>query len=106
MKTTLQSARVFQLGRMFGAILLALGTLVCLAQPALPQFQSIGLQGQSAALSLSGPTNQYNAIEASTNLIDWTPLTSLLTSGNAAGYTDHGATNLMSRFYRALAYTK
>ena len=74
--------------------------LLTVTQPTPPQIDSITLlPGGEIQLHISGAPGHY-AIEASTNLVDWTELTNLITTEAAFDYVDV-ETNLTQRIYRA-----
>ena len=52
-------------------------------------------------LQLSGPWGYVCVIEASTNLVDWIPISTNATLSGSVTFTDPAAINLPSRFYRA-----
>jgi len=54
-------------------------------------------------LSLTGQTNLLYAIEASTNLVQWTKIGVRTNLTGTAEFTDRAATNYPQRFYRAVA---
>ncbi len=56
-------------------------------------------------VTLTGGTGQWHRIEASTNLLDWSVLTSLNQTNPASAWLDTGATNFQRRFYRSLQLT-
>ena len=53
-------------------------------------------------LMLSGPVSSNYLVEASTNLINWTPIATFSTTNSPFYFTDPDATNYSQRFYRAL----
>jgi hypothetical protein len=53
-------------------------------------------------LGFSGVANNHYVLEATTNLIDWTPLSTNLASTNLFYLMDPGASNFPYRFYRVL----
>jgi hypothetical protein len=53
-------------------------------------------------LGFSGVANNYYLLEATTNLVDWTPLSTNLASTNLFDLMDPGASNFPYRFYRVL----
>jgi hypothetical protein len=68
---------------------------LALRQPALakPGFQ----------VTLVKTFGTVHTIEASTNLINWTPLQTNVDASNLWTFTDPAATNLPRRFYRAVS---
>ena len=66
-----------------------------------PQLELLGILGGKAVLRLLGTPDMAFAIEASTNVVDWVPLKTNLTTGGSFDYVDDGATSLPRRFYRA-----
>jgi hypothetical protein len=55
--------------------------------------------------TLQGEFGQAYQIDASTNLVDWAPLTILTNAYGTVQFTDDWATNSALRFYRASAPT-
>ena len=66
-----------------------------------PQLSVVGKVAGGTALRLSGQANTSFAIEASTNLLNWTALKTNVTTGGSFDYIDTGAGALGTRFYRA-----
>ncbi|MBU6401693.1 MAG: hypothetical protein KGS61_15355 [Verrucomicrobia bacterium] len=50
---------------------------------------------------IAGSSGQTNIVEVSTNLVDWTTLTNLVTTNGTASFTDVAAPGAQQRFYRA-----
>jgi hypothetical protein len=66
-------------------------------------FVSEEMTASGFSLNLSVPWGYVCVIEASTNLVDWIPIfTNSILSGSFV-FTDQTATNVPSRFYRAIA---
>ena len=61
----------------------------------------LGFTDQQFRLTLTGPAGSNAVISSSTNLQDWTPLTTNPLVGGMLTYTDTLATNFILRFYRA-----
>jgi hypothetical protein len=57
----------------------------------------------SAQFTLKGNAGWTYTVEASTNLLDWAPLGTLIATNAAAPFADAAATNYNRRFYRAVA---
>jgi hypothetical protein len=74
--------------------------LVTASLPA-PQLKLLGIFGGQTALRLYGTPDMAFAIEASTNVTQWTPLKTNVTTGGSFDYLDEGAAGLAHRFYRA-----
>jgi hypothetical protein len=85
---------------MLSVLLAALGQPLVQGQSPPAYFQSIDLRGQAAVLSLAGQTNDYSALEASTNLTDWLPLAAWLNTNPVRQYVDTNSPTLSWRFYR------
>ena len=60
------------------------------------------LPNGSAQLTLSGSARMAYTIQASSDLVNWTPLASFVATNAAKGLFDPAATNLSRRFYRAM----
>jgi hypothetical protein len=72
--------------------------------PARPVLGSVALLPDGAAqVSLSGLTAQTYAIQASTNLTDWTVLTNLTLSNPSGQFLDPAASGYRQPFYRAVS---
>jgi PhoPQ-activated pathogenicity-related protein len=56
-------------------------------------------------VTLTGGTGQWYRIEVSTNLLDWSTLTTLNQTNPLSAWLDTGATNIPKRFYRPLPLT-
>jgi hypothetical protein len=59
--------------------------------------------GDSVGLSLLGEPDVNYRIEASTNLLNWTPFTNFVSTQASNRFFDGFETNLSRRFYRAVA---
>jgi hypothetical protein len=57
--------------------------------------------GSGFAMSLIGGVGFSYAIEASTNIVNWTPITMLTNASRTIPWADADATNYSQRFYRA-----
>ncbi len=66
-----------------------------------PQLNWLGMLDGAPVLHLVGTPDMVFAIEASTNLAQWSPLATNVATGGSFDYVDHGTTGLPSRFYRA-----
>ncbi|HEX4263993.1 MAG TPA: chitobiase/beta-hexosaminidase C-terminal domain-containing protein [Verrucomicrobiae bacterium] len=66
------------------------------------QFQSQGFTNNVFDLSFAGVTGSNYVLQASTNLLDWTPIKTNIAPANSFILTDPGATNFPRRFYRVL----
>ena len=55
------------------------------------------------SLNLSVPWGYVYVVEASTNMVDWIPIFTNATLTSNVAFTDQTATNVLSRFYRAVA---
>ncbi len=72
---------------------------------ALPRLNSpLPLPNGATQLSLDTEAGINYAIQASTNLSDWTTLTTMQATNTAIQFSDQQATNFPRRFYRALAF--
>ena len=60
-----------------------------------------GLFEDGFRLTLQGEFEQAYHIDASTNLVDWAPLTILTNAYGMIQFTDSAATNLPAQFYQA-----
>ena len=60
------------------------------------------LPGQQFQLGFAGVSNDTYVLEASTNLINWTPISTNTASTNFFNLCDPNATNFQNRFYRVL----
>ena len=66
-----------------------------------PPGASTGMTSNGFRIQLSGPAGATFVIEASTDLINWTPIFTNAAAGGSVSYMDAAATNLPCRFYRA-----
>jgi len=66
-----------------------------------PRLSLLGMVNGSPTLRLTGLTNIQFAIDASTNVVDWLPLKTNITSGGSFDYVDDAGAGLPRRFYRA-----
>ncbi len=64
------------------------------------QFTSEGFSSNVFRLSFAGATGSNYVLEASTNLVNWTPLFTNVATSNLFDLYDPGATNFPHRFYR------
>ena len=62
---------------------------------------SSGLSAEGFHLSLEGDAGVSYGIEASTNLLNWTPLITVTNSSGSLNWVDPEAGNFSRRFYRA-----
>jgi len=53
-------------------------------------------------MMLAGSVNSNYLIEASTDLVNWTPIVYLTSTNSSFYFTDPSATNFNRRFYRAV----
>lgn len=65
-----------------------------------PQLKVLGRIANAPVIRLSGYEGASFALEASTNLVNWTSLKTNVTAGGFYDYTDAGAAGLSRRFYR------
>lgn len=93
-----------QLPLIFACFLLTTGPLTdnIFAQSVPLKFQEILilLTNQTPVLSIVGRTNQYNALEFSTDLANWMPLATFQTFLGPSQFVDRTASNSALRFYR------
>ncbi len=61
---------------------------------------TFGLQANQFGFNMIGSSNLVAVVEATTNLTDWTPVSTNTLSGNISFYTDPQWTNYSTRFYR------
>jgi len=54
------------------------------------------------SLALNGPVGSNYVIEASSNLVNWTPIQSFTLTNSPCNFRDAPATNSPDRFYRAM----
>jgi len=66
-----------------------------------PQLSVLGMLNGSPTLRLTGQTGIYFALDASTNLVNWSALKTNITTGGSFDYVDAAATAQSHRFYRA-----
>jgi hypothetical protein len=66
-------------------------------------FISEQMTASGFSLNLSAPWGYVCVVEASTNLVDWIPIFTNSTLSSSVVFTDITATNVPSRFYRAVA---
>jgi hypothetical protein len=71
-----------------------------LARPPPPQLRLLGFLDGAAALRLSGAPGMAFAIDASTNFVNWMPLSTNVTTGGSFDWVDNGSGGLPRRFYR------
>jgi hypothetical protein len=77
------------------------GTYVVVATSS-AHFSSMAISNGSCWIELSGPVGSNYVLQASTNLIDWTPITTnVISTGGKRTFTDP-TTNYVQRFYRAM----
>ena len=69
--------------------------------PASLDSASGGLSGDGFKVSLTGEVGASYSIEASTNLVNWTPLVTLTNSNGSVNLVDPAAARFNQRFYRA-----
>ncbi len=65
-------------------------------------FTSAGFTNQVFQLGFAGATGSNYVLQASTNLVNWVPLSTNVASTNLFNLFDPGATNFPYRFYRVL----
>ena len=53
-------------------------------------------------LRLEGPAGYNYGVEASTNLVDWSAIATLVNTNGAVNFIDAGGMNRGHRFYRAV----
>ncbi|MSU56859.1 MAG: hypothetical protein EXS35_01510 [Pedosphaera sp.] len=61
------------------------------------------LAGSRFRLTVTGSAPQGFVLQSSTNLLNWSPLTTNTLSGGKFDYTNSGLTNIARRFYRAVS---
>jgi len=61
-----------------------------------------GLKAEGFRLTLTGEYGAHHRIDSSTNLLDWTALTTLTNTYGFGQFTDETAAGLPFRFYRAV----
>jgi len=61
------------------------------------------LPGGAAKVTVTGVAGQTYAIQSSSNLKDWSDLTTVTLTNSAGNFTDPSAPNYQQRFYRGLA---
>ena len=66
-----------------------------------PFITSVARLTNRANIFLAGPSNSPTTIQATTNLLNWTSLGSLLLTNGSGTFSDLTATNFNFRFYRA-----
>ena len=66
-----------------------------------PQLNVLGMLNGSPTLHLAGQADLAFAVDASTNLVNWMPLKTNLTTGGTFDYVDAAAAGQPRRFYRA-----
>ena len=66
-----------------------------------PRLAVVGMVAGGTALQLSGQADTPFAVDASTNLLNWTPLKTNVTTGGSFDFIDAGTASLGNRFYRA-----
>jgi hypothetical protein len=66
-----------------------------------PQLNVLGILNGSPTLRVTGLADLSFAVEASTNLVNWLPLKTNLTTGGSFDYVDATGAGLPRRFYRA-----
>ena len=76
--------------------------LLTVNPPQPPQFLSVSLLSNGVVqMVLSGQTGSSYAIDGSSNLVGWNPLTNFLITNGTYQFTDTSSTNNPSGFYRA-----
>ncbi len=65
-----------------------------------PQLKMLGMLGGATVLRLYGTPDMAIAIDVSTNLVNWVPLKTNITTGGYFDYVDDGSVGLPRRFYR------
>lgn len=60
-----------------------------------------GVSAQEVELTLNCPPNHQNVVEFSNDLINWTPLSILVSATGSVEFTDLNAHDAQQRFYRA-----
>lgn len=66
------------------------------------KFVSSQMTPDGFSINMSEPSGYTCIIEASSNLVDWTPVWTNSTITGTVNYTDSSVTNIPSRFYRAI----
>jgi len=61
-----------------------------------------GMLANGFRIHLSGPSGSNYVIQASTDLKNWTPISTNAAPTGSVSYTDAAATNLLFRYYRAM----
>jgi hypothetical protein len=92
----------WSVGNPSGAVTSAAATLTVLAVPAPPWFDQITtLPDGRLQFRLTGDAGFTYLIEASSNLMDWSPLTNLFNQGGGVEFIDSDSPGAPHRFYRA-----
>jgi len=86
----------------FGSTTSAVASLTVTVPPQiLTNGTNYGFQGRQFSFNISGIAGQTIVVDGSTNCKDWTPLFTNTVVLSPFSFTDPGATNFRSRFYRA-----
>jgi hypothetical protein len=89
----------------YGSVTGAVATLTVTVPNTLPQIiatnASFGFLTNQFGFDFSGAFGQTIVVDASTNLLQWTPLSTNIVGGNALYFFDPASTNFPWRFYRA-----
>jgi hypothetical protein len=62
-----------------------------------------GVSNAGAGFELSGPAGYTYYVEASTDLVNWVNIATLVNTNGSVTFSDAGATNYAARFYRVVA---
>jgi uncharacterized delta-60 repeat protein len=65
------------------------------------QGSGVGVQAGGFSFGLAGVYGQTILVEASTDLLNWTPIATNVLTANPIYFTDSASTNFLHRFYRA-----
>jgi len=83
-------------------------TNVALSFVGIPDLFGLSITGKDtngfALFKLTGPSGFNYTIEASTNLVDWTSIATLINTNGTVPFVDRNSTNSTARFYRAVGY--
>jgi len=75
---------------------------VSTSAPLVPQLMFEGKTNESYGFSILGSRGLTNVVQFSTNLVDWSPLSTFLSTNSLMRFEDMNASNLPLRFYRVV----